>query len=56
MSNPPRNHLVQVALLPILLAVMAGCEPSYAPKRTIDLRPRIARVTKLWNEAKEVRG
>ena len=44
MRNSHRSTLVQAAFLPILLAVMAGCEPSYAPKRTIDLRPRILEV------------
>ena len=45
MRNSPRSRLVQAAVLPILmLAGLAGCEPSYAPKRTIDLRPRIVEV------------
>ena len=48
MRNSHRSRLVQAAVLPILmlagLAGMTGCEPSYAPKRTIDLRPRIVEV------------
>ena len=41
-SHRSRSHLLTV--LSGLLVVMTGCQPSYAPKRTIDLRPRILEV------------
>ena len=45
MRTFPRSRLPLAVLVPLLLtAGMAGCEPSYAPKRTIDLRPRVLEV------------
>lgn len=44
MRNLHRLRSFSIAFLPAILAICAGCEPSYAPMRTIDLRPRILTV------------
>ena len=43
-SLQPVRSLAQALLIGALVVFMMGCEPTYAPRKTIDLRPMVVHV------------